>query len=99
MNELELESAINIQKLGYDFLDKPVIVGGLAVEYQRLKVQFPENRKFLTQIIPSHKIRPLLSKIRKGGTPRNDNHELPPHYPIERASRRWNLTTILIRSL
>jgi len=64
MNELELESAINIQKLGYEFLDKPVIVGGLAMEYyglrkhgddvdfivsnrdyQRLKTQFPNNRK------------------------------------------------------
>ncbi len=64
MNELELETAINIQKLGYTFLDKPVIVGGLAMEYyglrkhgddvdfivtdrdyQRLKVQFPNNRK------------------------------------------------------
>lgn len=64
MNESELEATIDIQKLGYDFLDKPVIVGGLAMEYyglrkhgddvdfmvterdyQRLKVQFPNNRK------------------------------------------------------
>jgi hypothetical protein len=64
VNELELETAINIQKLGYEFLDKPVIVGGLAMEYyglrkrgadvdfivtnrdyQRLKAQFPNNRK------------------------------------------------------
>ena len=64
MDELELETTINIQKLGYEFLDKPVIVGGLAMEYyglrkhgddidfivtdrdyQRLKVQFPNNRK------------------------------------------------------
>lgn len=37
MNELELESAINIQKLGYKFLDKPVIVGGLAMEYYGLR--------------------------------------------------------------
>ncbi len=64
MEESELERTINIQKLGYEFLDKPVIVGGLAMEYyglrkhgddvdfvvtnrdyQRLKVQFPRNRK------------------------------------------------------
>ena len=64
MNELELEQVIAIQKLGYEFLDKPVIVGGLAMEYyglrkhgddvdfivterdyQRLKTQFPHNRK------------------------------------------------------
>jgi len=31
LNELELEATINIQKLGYEFLDKPVIVGGLAI--------------------------------------------------------------------
>jgi hypothetical protein len=64
MEESELERAINIEKLGYEFLDKPVIFGGLAMEYyglrkhgddvdflvtncdyQRLKVQFPNNRK------------------------------------------------------
>ncbi len=64
MDELQLEATIQIEKLGYEFLDKPVIVGGLAMEYyglrqhgddvdfivterdyQRLKVQFPENRK------------------------------------------------------
>jgi len=64
LDELELETTINIRKLGYKFLDKPVIVGGLAMEYyglrkhgedvdcivtdrdyQRLKVQFPNNRK------------------------------------------------------
>jgi hypothetical protein len=64
VNELELETTINIQRLHYQFLDKPVIVGGLAMEYyglrkhgddidfivtdrdyQRLKVQFPHNRK------------------------------------------------------
>ena len=62
MNELELETTINIQRLQYKFIDKPVIVGGLAMEYyglrkhgddvdfivtdrdyQRLKVQFPNN--------------------------------------------------------
>jgi hypothetical protein len=37
MNELELESTINIQRLGYEFLDKPVIVGGLAMEYYGLR--------------------------------------------------------------
>jgi hypothetical protein len=37
MNEPELESIINIQKLGYEFLDKPVIVGGLAMEYYGLR--------------------------------------------------------------
>lgn len=37
MNELELETTINIQKLGYEFLDKPVIVGGLAMEYYGLR--------------------------------------------------------------
>lgn len=64
MNELELETTLNIHRLQYEFLDKPVIVGGLAMEYyglrkhgedidfivtdrdyQRLKVQFPQNRK------------------------------------------------------
>jgi hypothetical protein len=64
MNEQELETIIDIQRLQYKFLDKPVIVGGLAMEYyglrkhgddvdfivtdrdyQRLKVQFPNNRK------------------------------------------------------
>ena len=37
MNELELESTIDIQKLGYEFMDKPVIVGGLAMEYYGLR--------------------------------------------------------------
>ena len=37
MDELELERLINIQKLGYEFLDKPVIVGGLAMEYYGLR--------------------------------------------------------------
>jgi hypothetical protein len=37
MDELELETTINIQKLGYEFLDKPVIVGGLAMEYYGLR--------------------------------------------------------------
>jgi len=64
LNELELEVTINIQKLGYKFLDKPVIVGGMAMEYyglrkhgddvdfivtdrdyQKLKTQYPNNRK------------------------------------------------------
>jgi hypothetical protein len=31
LNELELESTIIIQTLGYEFFDKPVIVGGLAM--------------------------------------------------------------------
>ncbi len=37
MNERELESTIDIQRLGYAFLDKPVIVGGLAMEYYGLR--------------------------------------------------------------
>jgi hypothetical protein len=37
MDELVLETTINIQKLGYKFLDKPVIVGGLAMEYYGLR--------------------------------------------------------------
>jgi hypothetical protein len=37
LDELELEKTINIQKLGYTFLDKPVIVGGLAMEYYGLR--------------------------------------------------------------
>jgi hypothetical protein len=37
MNEQELESTINIQRLGYEFLEKPVIVGGLAMEYYGLR--------------------------------------------------------------
>jgi hypothetical protein len=37
LDELELEGTINIQKLGYEFLDKPVIVGGLAMEYYGLR--------------------------------------------------------------
>lgn len=37
MNECELEAAIDIQRLGYEFLDKPVIVGGLAMEYYGLR--------------------------------------------------------------
>lgn len=37
MDELELEKTINIQRLGYEFLDKPVIVGGLAMEYYGLR--------------------------------------------------------------
>lgn len=37
MDELELETTINIQRLGYEFLDKPVIVGGLAMEYYGLR--------------------------------------------------------------
>jgi hypothetical protein len=37
LNELELESTINIQRLQYQFLDKPVIVGGLAMEYHGLR--------------------------------------------------------------
>jgi hypothetical protein len=37
MDELELERTIAIQRLGYAFLDKPVIVGGLAMEYYGLR--------------------------------------------------------------
>ena len=37
MDELELETIIDIQRLGYNFLDKPVIVGGLAMEYYGLR--------------------------------------------------------------
>lgn len=37
MNEIELEATIDIQRLGYEFLDKPVIVGGLAMEYYGLR--------------------------------------------------------------
>ena len=37
MNELELEAIIDIGKLSYEFLDKPVIVGGLAMEYYGLR--------------------------------------------------------------
>jgi hypothetical protein len=37
LNEQELEETINIQRLGYQFLDKPVIVGGLAMEYYGLR--------------------------------------------------------------
>jgi hypothetical protein len=37
VNEAELESIINIGRLGYEFLDKPVLVGGLAMEYYGLR--------------------------------------------------------------
>jgi hypothetical protein len=37
MEEAELERTINIEALGYEFLDKPVIVGGLAMEYYGLR--------------------------------------------------------------
>ena len=37
MNELELEAIIDIHRLGYEFLDTPVIVGGLAMEYYGLR--------------------------------------------------------------
>ena len=37
MDELELEMTIDIQKLDYEFLDKPIIVGGLAMEYYGLR--------------------------------------------------------------
>jgi hypothetical protein len=37
LDELELETTIHIHKLGYEFLDKPVIVGGLAMEYYGLR--------------------------------------------------------------
>ena len=37
LDELELETTIHVEKLGYEFLDKPVIVGGLAMEYYGLR--------------------------------------------------------------
>lgn len=37
MDELQLETTVDIRKLGYEFLDKPVIVGGLAMEYYGLR--------------------------------------------------------------
>jgi hypothetical protein len=37
LDELELERLIDIQRLDYEFLDKPVIVGGLAMEYYGLR--------------------------------------------------------------
>lgn len=37
LNELEPETTIDIQKPGYQFIDKPVIVGGLAMEYYGLR--------------------------------------------------------------
>jgi len=36
LNELELETTINIQKLGYEFIDKPDIIGGLAMQTKEL---------------------------------------------------------------
>lgn len=37
MDEFQLETTVDIRKLGYEFLDKPVIVGGLAMEYYGLR--------------------------------------------------------------
>lgn len=37
MEESDLEKIIDLPKLGYEFLDKPVIVGGLAMEYYGLR--------------------------------------------------------------
>jgi hypothetical protein len=37
LDEQELEATIDIQRLGYEFLDKPIIVGGLAMEYYGLR--------------------------------------------------------------
>ncbi len=37
MEETELERIIDLPKLGYEFRDKPVIVGGLAMEYYGLR--------------------------------------------------------------
>jgi hypothetical protein len=37
LDEQELEATIDIQRLGYEFLDKPVLVGGLAMEYYGLR--------------------------------------------------------------
>ncbi len=37
MEESQLEQVINIGRLRYEFLDKPVIVGGLAMEYYGLR--------------------------------------------------------------
>jgi hypothetical protein len=37
LDELELETTIDIQRLGYEFLDKPLIVGGLAMEFYGLR--------------------------------------------------------------
>ncbi|MFN8412190.1 MAG: hypothetical protein U0Z26_07365 [Anaerolineales bacterium] len=37
MDELELKSKINIQKLKYTFLDKPILFGGMAMEYYGLR--------------------------------------------------------------
>lgn len=51
----------------------------------------------LTRIILSDKIRPL-SKIEKRRHEKNDNHQFIPKCPFERASRRWNLATILFVS-
>jgi len=57
-------------------------------------ISYSSFSKFLTRIIPSDKIRALLSKIKKGGTTKNDNHHLIPKCPFECASRRWILATI-----
>ena len=37
IEESELERTTNIGRLGYEFLDKPVIFGGLAMEYYGLR--------------------------------------------------------------
>jgi len=37
MEETELEKIIDLPRLDYEFLDKPVIVGGLAMEYYGLR--------------------------------------------------------------
>lgn len=55
MDELELETTINIQRLGYEFIDKPIIVGGLAMEYYGL-------RKFL-EVMHIISLRHFLLKV------------------------------------
>jgi hypothetical protein len=37
VEETELEKIIDLPRLGYEFLDKPIIVGGLAMEYYGLR--------------------------------------------------------------
>ena len=51
MNESELETAINVQKLGYEFLDKPVLVGGLAMEYYGLRKHGDDVIRFVVNKI------------------------------------------------
>jgi hypothetical protein len=57
LDEVELERTIDIQKLGYEFLDNPVIVGGLAMEFATMMKFSTQQSGAFSREVTTHTVR------------------------------------------